>query len=976
MGYDNRFVKYAVSHFAWFWHFVQRIAWLDRFLNRIFINLLVNTGTPRPRPFSLWGPPMVGPVPGPVSDYTTWTGLVNRVYTGRHLPPADLPYPTVLAALPPLDALFRRVGPIQPCPKSSALFGFFAQWFTDSFLRTDPNDTRRNTSNHEIDLCQIYGLNEKDTALIRSGRRGELRSQRIKGQEFPPFLFDRAGRKVNPAFMKLSYINPDTGDFYPGVLPTAPTNFNTPERKKDFFVTGLERGNSTIFYSAINTIFLREHNRLCRALAARNPRWDDHRLFETARNINIVQLLQIIVSDYINHLSPAIFKMSVEVGFAEKQDWYRTNRISAEFNLLYRWHQLIPDTLSFNGNALPDPEFRFNNDFLLNQGMEPVFAIATAQRAGRITLKNSAPFLVPADLAAVDKSRYWRMRPYNEYRVKFGLPPAKSFEDLTGEKVVAQELEKIYKKIDDVEFMVGLLAEARTDKEMLGNLMTLMVGVDAFSQALTNPLLSRNVYREDCFTKFGVDSIDTTRSFNDVYKRNMPGNARGASFAILPAPGSYGLPILGTLFDTLDFFLISGWETFFLRRQRKYKSTVFKINLFQPTIAMLDERAISALFASGDLVPDRPSSGFQFQLPPLELLGGVAPGMFEAGPAHDRPKSLHMEIVKQRANTLVTEFDRTMKEFTDRWQGLKQFSFRDELETFAVTFAFRWIIGATPKAEGVRNLFNNIFSHWSVAVTRYFPWSAYSRAKRSYQGLVDFVKGAPRFQEIQGYASQVGITDPDQVAKQVTYLLGNNSFLGIQSLLKSVIGELSLHPQWHAALRQEIIAAFGTSPQGVNLDQLNRLPKLDHFLREVLRLHPPVFFIFGRATRDRFIQSASGTFAIAANALVMGVIPFAQRDPAVFDKPDLFDPDRYNRSDASQHLIWPRGPQDGPVTPDGRTCPGKDVATLIAKLFCVAMLPRMQWKLEETPTWGKRLFVLNVGAPQGPMRVMHFVQQP
>src|SRR5688572_26323038 len=37
------------------------------------------------------------------------------------------------------------------------------------------------------------------------------------------------------------------------------------------YATGLERGNSSIGYVAISTIFLREHNRLCRELARRIP---------------------------------------------------------------------------------------------------------------------------------------------------------------------------------------------------------------------------------------------------------------------------------------------------------------------------------------------------------------------------------------------------------------------------------------------------------------------------------------------------------------------------------------------------------------------------------------------------------------------------------------------------------------------------------------------------------------------------------
>ena len=59
------------------------------------------------------------------------------------------------------------------------MFMFFAQWFTDSFLRTSNDDPtgRKNTSNHEIDLCQIYGLDADKTAMLRSHDGGRLKSQ-------------------------------------------------------------------------------------------------------------------------------------------------------------------------------------------------------------------------------------------------------------------------------------------------------------------------------------------------------------------------------------------------------------------------------------------------------------------------------------------------------------------------------------------------------------------------------------------------------------------------------------------------------------------------------------------------------------------------------------------------------------------------------------------------------------------------------
>jgi len=140
-------------------------------------------------------------------------------------------------------------------------------------------------------------------------------------------------------------------------------------------------------------------------------------------------------------------------------------------------------------------------------------------------------------------------------------------------------------------------------------------------------------------------------------------------------------------------------------------------------------------------------------------------------------------------------------------------------------------------------------------------------------------------------------------------------------------------------------------------------------LREILRLHPPVFFIFGRATSDRTLESRSGTFAVRKGDLLMGVIPIAQRDPKIFTAPDEFDQERFTEQTSSEHLIWPRGQHDGEVTARDRTCPGKDVAILITKLFSVALLTKVSWKLKSTPAWDCRNFSLNVAAPKGLMTV-------
>jgi cytochrome P450 len=147
------------------------------------------------------------------------------------------------------------------------------------------------------------------------------------------------------------------------------------------------------------------------------------------------------------------------------------------------------------------------------------------------------------------------------------------------------------------------------------------------------------------------------------------------------------------------------------------------------------------------------------------------------------------------------------------------------------------------------------------------------------------------------------------------------------------------------------------------------LAAVDFFMMEVLRLHPPVFSIFGRATKDTTIGSASGVFRIAAGELLMGVIPAAHSNDAVFADASVFDPDRFQWRDQREHLIWPRGLHDDMVRSNDRTCPGKDVALAIARSFCVALLTKAEWKMSSPITWDKRWFNLNVAAPKGDLPV-------
>lgn len=511
----GEFLFRFVNRFPWIVRFASRITWLRRLISDFYINMQSYSTNPRPRPFSL------------ASSYTTWQSLTDRSYTGRHLPEA-----AGNQNLPDIEKIVklwqRRDNKEIPSIHSSLLFSFFAQWFTDSFLRTHLLDRRKNTSNHEIDLCQIYGLREEITNRLRSKKDGKLKHQIIDGEIFPPYLFNVEETTTD----NWVFANEDFEQLHPRYTLEFIFN-NVPEaRLKRMFAVGLEHGNSSIGYTILNTIMLREHNRICDLLKETYPVWDDERLFQTARNIMIVLLIKIVLGDYIGHFSRLEFTLDPTPGMAEKQRWYRTNWISLEFNLLYRWHSMVPENFVVGNETFDLDEFRNNTPLVTQYGIGAMITAATKQRAGRIGLYNTPNFFFdPLPIGedkrsvmerTVEMGRQTKLRSFNDYREAFKMPRLNSFEELTDNLELQQELKKLYHdRINDLEWHVGIFAEDHDEGFILGRLMTRMVGYDAFTHALTNPLMSIYVHNEQTFSPVGLSVIEDTNAIEDIIKRNV-----------------------------------------------------------------------------------------------------------------------------------------------------------------------------------------------------------------------------------------------------------------------------------------------------------------------------------------------------------------------------------------------------------------------------------------------------------------------
>jgi len=504
---------------------------LDDDVNRLVIDRAVNVARNRPHPWTT------------KHDYISWTGLTDRTYTARLLPAK--PYPAVEKTgtrRPPIAdvaALFvRRDGVAQRlCGKSTGLFPAFAQYLTDGFIRTQLSndkaleDRRRTTSNHEIDLSPLYGRTQAQTRTLRrmseaAGARGRLKSQTIAGSEFPPFLFAADGT-VAAGFA-------DAAGTSLLDLPLGLKNAS-PAGRATLFAVGGDRVNAAPQTAMMNTLWLREHNRLAALLEAKHPDWDDERVFETARNVVIAMFIKIVVEEYINHINTTEFPLKADPRAAWGAKWNRPNWMTVEFSLLYRWHGLVKQTVTWDGVERDGGTMLLDNRALLDNGLAAAFVEVSANRTSALGLENSASFMTGAETSAIGQARLNNIAGYNDYRIALGMEPARNFATIVGASddpveaarlaALAARQQALYGDVDNVEFYVGLFAERVEKNGPLPELVSAMVAMDAFSQALTNPLLSEHVWgnpnnRRLAFTDEGLAAIDATATLKDVLRRN------------------------------------------------------------------------------------------------------------------------------------------------------------------------------------------------------------------------------------------------------------------------------------------------------------------------------------------------------------------------------------------------------------------------------------------------------------------------
>jgi hypothetical protein len=251
-----------------------------------------------------------------------------------------------------------------------------------------------------------------------------------------------------------------------------------------FFVAGDIRSNENVVLTSLHTLFVREHNRLANRIRALAPDESDERIFQLARKIVGAEIQLITYHEFL----PALlgpFAPSPVARYQPRVDpTVATEFSSAAFRV---GHTLLSPMLQLGDtgqqlalrDAFSDPDFLANDPdnvgrLLLGLCRQPCQEIdARVIDDVRNFLLLPAPFPLGLDLAAINmqRGREHGIPPYNEVRMAFGLPPVKSFAEISSDVSVQQQLQNAYGTVEAVDAWVGGIAEDHLPGAQVGPLV-------------------------------------------------------------------------------------------------------------------------------------------------------------------------------------------------------------------------------------------------------------------------------------------------------------------------------------------------------------------------------------------------------------------------------------------------------------------------------------------------------------------------
>jgi hypothetical protein len=295
----------------------------------------------------------------------------------------------------------------------------------------------------------------------------------------------------------------------------------------ELFLAGDVRANENPGIISLQTLFVREHNRIAREIAARTSRLSDEEIYQKARQKVIAEMQWIVYNEYL----PALLGSNAMPNYRGYSP--RVNpTISNEFSTAaYRFgHSMLDDEvgrLNNDGTETTGGPLELATSFFNPTVFDPslpnhegdIDVFLKAEISGRaqevdVYLNDGVrnflfgpPGAGGLDLAAlnIQRGRDHGLADYNTMRAAYGLPKVTQFSQITSDASLAAQLEATYGDVNSVDAWVGGLAENHVSGGSLGPLFTRVI-VDQFTRLRSGDRL----YFEASMNRSDVSAIKRT----------------------------------------------------------------------------------------------------------------------------------------------------------------------------------------------------------------------------------------------------------------------------------------------------------------------------------------------------------------------------------------------------------------------------------------------------------------------------------
>jgi peroxidase len=257
----------------------------------------------------------------------------------------------------------------------------------------------------------------------------------------------------------------------------------------DAYAAGDVRAQENPDLTALQTLFLREHNFQVDRLHEQHPHWSGDKLYETAKAITTAEMVNITYNEFLPHLlgKDAIAPYQ---GYDPSVD----ARISEEFEgAAYRFgHSIVSDEISAISNT-----GAFTSEQTLAQSFFEDPAIFRATGADGLLRHLAGDLANPLDTHLVDGLRNLLVDPpsgidlaainiqrghdlglgtLNQTRAALGLTPYTSFEQVSSDPQTVAALKQAYGDVGAIDLWTGGLAEDHVAGSVIGSTFGKIIG--------------------------------------------------------------------------------------------------------------------------------------------------------------------------------------------------------------------------------------------------------------------------------------------------------------------------------------------------------------------------------------------------------------------------------------------------------------------------------------------------------------------